>query len=169
MNPPLPVFVVESAEVFKLGDFFEILSQFVQLPVLLSVEMGLHEGSDLKCNQIQISFKRTRGSRRRKTPEATAAAYLKTVLWVHEEVSPDVVKHDGVLPVVKFSVLAPYHAQGLHLDRSKPSKKRTLRDMLFMYECFKIHLSPLMSHLEDSAEYKKVKHAAYTGSSPEKR
>lgn len=44
---PFPVFVVESTEVLKLGNFFEVLSQFVQLPVLLPVEMGLHEGPDL--------------------------------------------------------------------------------------------------------------------------
>lgn len=44
---PLPVFVVESAEVLELGDFFEVLSQFVQFPVPLPVEVGLHEGSDL--------------------------------------------------------------------------------------------------------------------------
>lgn len=44
---PFPVFVVESTEVLKLGNFFEVLSQFIQLPVLLPVEMSLHEGPDL--------------------------------------------------------------------------------------------------------------------------
>ena len=41
------MFVVESSEVIELGDFFEVLSQFIELPVLLSVQVGLHEGSDL--------------------------------------------------------------------------------------------------------------------------
>lgn len=51
----------------------------------------------------------------------TLGAYLQTVLWVHEEVPSDVVKHNGVLPVVKFSILPPYHTQGLHLDTCKSS------------------------------------------------
>lgn len=44
---PLPVFVIEATEVFKLGDFFEVLGKFIQLPVFLSVQVGLHEWSDL--------------------------------------------------------------------------------------------------------------------------
>lgn len=44
---PLPVFVVESSEVFKLGNFFEVLSKFIQLLVFLPVEVSLHEGSNL--------------------------------------------------------------------------------------------------------------------------
>lgn len=41
------MFVVQTTEVIKLGNFFEILSQFIQLPVLLPVKMGLHERSNL--------------------------------------------------------------------------------------------------------------------------
>lgn len=51
---PLPVFVVETAEVIQLGDFFEVLGQFIQLPVFLSVQVGLHEWSDL------IAYKKTK-------------------------------------------------------------------------------------------------------------
>lgn len=39
--------MVESTEVVSLGNFFKVLSQFIQLPVLLPVKMGLHEGSNL--------------------------------------------------------------------------------------------------------------------------
>lgn len=49
LHSPLPVFVVKSREVVKLGDFPEVLRQFVQLLVLFSVQMGLHEGADLVC------------------------------------------------------------------------------------------------------------------------
>lgn len=41
------MFVVESTEVVKLGDFSEVLRQFIQFSVPLPVEVGLHEGSDL--------------------------------------------------------------------------------------------------------------------------
>lgn len=47
------MFVVETTEVIKLGDFFKVLSQFIQLPVLLPVKMGLHEGSDLTHTHTQ--------------------------------------------------------------------------------------------------------------------
>lgn len=55
---PLPVFVVESTEVIKLGNFFEVLSQFIQLPVFLPVKMSLHEGSDLTHTHTQNKFKK---------------------------------------------------------------------------------------------------------------
>ena len=55
---PLPMFVVESTEVIKLGDFSEVLGKFVELPVLLPVEMGLHEGPDLThVHTKQVSAK----------------------------------------------------------------------------------------------------------------
>lgn len=47
---------------------------------------------------------------------ATLTTNLQSILWVHEEVASDVVKHDCVLPVVKISVLPPNHTEGLHLD-----------------------------------------------------
>lgn len=47
---------------------------------------------------------------------ATLATHLQSILWVHEEVASDVVKHDSVLPIVEISVLPPYHSEGLHLD-----------------------------------------------------
>ena len=43
--------------------------------------------------------------------------YLQAVLRVHEEVASDVVEHDGVLPAVQLLVLAPNHAQRLHLPK----------------------------------------------------
>ena len=48
-------------------------------------------------------------------------AYLQSILWVHEEVSSNVIKHNGVLPVVKISIFPPYHSQGLYLDEFIPS------------------------------------------------
>lgn len=48
-------------------------------------------------------------------------SYLQSILWVHEEISSNVVKHNGVLPVVKFSVLPPYHTKGFHLEMCMPS------------------------------------------------
>lgn len=45
--------MVETAEVFELGDFFEVLREFIQLPVLLSVQVGLHEWSDLITHRKQ--------------------------------------------------------------------------------------------------------------------
>lgn len=50
---PLPVFVVETTEVIELGDFFEVLRQFIQLPVFLSVQVGLHEWSYLITHRKQ--------------------------------------------------------------------------------------------------------------------
>lgn len=47
-------------------------------------------------------------------------AHLQSILWIHEEVSSDVVKHNGVFPVVKLFILPPYHTQGLHLEGNIP-------------------------------------------------
>lgn len=44
------------------------------------------------------------------------AAYLQSILRVHQEVSSDIIEHYSVLPVVKLSILSPYHTQGLHLE-----------------------------------------------------
>lgn len=43
------MFVVESREVVKFGDLSEVLRQFVQLLVLLPVQVGLHKWADLVC------------------------------------------------------------------------------------------------------------------------
>lgn len=53
---PLPVFVVQSADVIKLGYLFQVLRQFIELSVLLSVEVGLHERSDLTHIYTQGKF-----------------------------------------------------------------------------------------------------------------
>lgn len=59
------------------------------------------------------------------------AGYLQSVLWIHEEVSSDVIKHYGVLPVVKFSVFPPYHTQRLHLDTD--TSENTLYTCFYLY------------------------------------
>lgn len=59
------------------------------------------------------------------------AGYLQSVLWIHEEVSSDVIKHYGVLPVVKFSVFPPYHTQRLHLDTD--TSENTFYTRFYLY------------------------------------
>lgn len=48
--------------------------------------------------------------------------YLQSILWVHEEVSADVVEHDGVFLGVKFSVLPPYHTERFYLGKKQTSQ-----------------------------------------------
>lgn len=62
---PLPVFVVEPTEVFELCDFFEVLGQFIQLPVFLPVQVGLHEWSDLIAHRKQSCITLEMTGRRR--------------------------------------------------------------------------------------------------------
>lgn len=45
--------------------------------------------------------------------------YLQSVLWVHEEISANVVEHDGVPLAVELTVLAPYHPERLHLKHTQ--------------------------------------------------
>lgn len=118
---PLPVFVVETTEVVELGDFFEVLRQFVQLPVFISVQVGLHEWSDLITNRKLscIILEMTSKS----VDNEDDATDLQSVLWIHKEVPSNVVKHDGVPSVVKVFVLPPYHTKRLHLNMTIPEKQ----------------------------------------------
>lgn len=117
---PLPVFVVESTEVLKLGDFFEVFRQFIQLPVLFPVKVGFHERANLNTNTCNRNFRKACVSlaeeKVMENMRLLLITYLQSILWIHEEVSPNVIKHYGVLPVVKFSILPPYHTKRFYLD-----------------------------------------------------
>ena len=85
----LPFTVVEGRDVLHLGDVLQVRGQTQQLPIRQPVDVSLAEGTDLEA-----------------------------VLWVHEEVAAQVVKHDGVLLRV-VSVLPPNHTQRLYLKERR--------------------------------------------------
>lgn len=116
--------MVEPREIVELGNLSKVLRQLVQLLVLLPVQMGLHEGADLvrthmhkhTDTQTQHSYFCLTRWQQLREEERRMAMNLQSILWVHEEVPSNVIKHDCVLSVVEISILPPYHTEGLNLD-----------------------------------------------------